>query len=109
MSVDLSKIRPGDEVLVRGEAVETPDGFATVRVAGCLHAISVPTLAIVSHTPKALAVGDRVRIGAATPIDFVWTGRKARLVAIDGEDAWLCDVDGNHMTIGLARLERSDV
>lgn len=69
MGVDLSKIRPGDEVTVRGTVLGDPQHTHTVRVvlAGYGPAISdhsaslsVTSEHIVSHTPKALAVGDRV-------------------------------------------------
>lgn len=66
MDIDVSKIKPGDEVTIRAfvdERAATPsDGrdFVSVRISGSL--TIVRAMNIVSHTPKALAVGDRVRV-----------------------------------------------
>lgn len=76
--VDLSKIKPGDEVTVR---------VRVARVAGCAvfvqiepdEAVCFSAGPIVSHTPKALTVGDRVRGGQ-------WFGH---IKHVDGGHAWV--------------------
>jgi hypothetical protein len=90
--VDISRIKPGDEVLVRCVAAPgfcpqrplvTPDSGALVG-----NEFMPPSKAIVSHTPKALSVGDVVR---AAPHVSTWKDKPHSGVirAIDGDAAWL--------------------
>jgi hypothetical protein len=114
MAVDLSKIKPGDEVLVR--CVVRERGSAARNIFHCLtvsdadqelsSSFMVLGDEIAAVTPKALAVGDRVKVGAEMPDDFLWTGRVVRLAAIDGKHAWLASDEGDHLTIDPERLER---
>lgn len=89
---DLSKIKPGDEVTVRlvVNAVNENGVFAirpgwhpseSIRLDGMEDAI-------VSHTPKALQPGDRVRAAAHVS---GWRDKPhiGIIRAIEGDDAWL--------------------
>lgn len=88
MSVDLSKIKPGDEVTVRAVVLRNT---AKIGVQGqwfmCWPDHHDATFYafpkdIVSHTPKALAVGDRVkRRDANNPY-------AAKIIAIDRTGEW---------------------
>jgi len=81
MTVDISKIRPGDTVTVRGEVVSVWRSGPNVKVGGaevCLAASD-----IISHTPapREWKVGDRVMTKQSL---LVFT-----IKGIDGEWAWL--------------------
>lgn len=87
MTVDLSKIRPGDEVTVRAVVHETKgpygdDGTYDIRVlpSSFTKAQWVNPDAIVSHHPKALQPGDRARYGLVGPVD---------IRAVQGRHAWV--------------------
>lgn len=106
MSVDLSKIKPGDEVLVRltyvGHSNVAP-GTGWQRLANSAREhLSVHSSDFVSHTPKALSVGDRVQL---------MSGGRGFIRAIIGARAWVDLVDDpdehlNGCAYGLANLER---
>lgn len=86
MSVDLTKIRPDDEVAVRAYiSVVESDGvrirFHPEAPGSMVH---LSPSAIVSHTPKALAVGDRVRLRNG----FIQTIRGV-IRALDAGEAWV--------------------
>lgn len=94
--IDLSKIKPGDEVLVRGVVRRTRDepGWPALEVELNLEGgicypngedvqeISMGLSAIVEHHPKALSVGDRVIKAAGVTFTGV-------IVAIDANRAWV--------------------
>ncbi len=108
MSVDLSKIRPGDEITIRCRArVRASEGW-TIRALHDEQGTLVKDEHIVAHTPKALVVGDRVKVGPQVPGDGLWAGQVRRIAALEGADAWLADDKGEHLTVGLDRLERVD-
>lgn len=111
MSVDLSKIKPGDEVTVRGVVDSVRDfvGGAEllvkfedwrrqpdVRESWSYVGVNVDQLA--SHTPKALSVGDRVR-GGGWRCTFT-------VVALDDGWAWLKDAEGSRVQEPISVLER---
>lgn len=84
MSVDLSKIKPGDEVTVRGVVTVVNKGITVQFPNSALGAeLWVPDLDIVSHTPKTLSVGDRVK---GRDFGSRMTGQ---VLALDGPDAWV--------------------
>jgi len=89
-AVDLSKIKPGDEVLVRGivdRAYTHASGVPAFTLRGIKRptsTIDVEAEAIVSHTPKALEVGDQVR--GKAPVGHALGGS---ILAIDGDAAWV--------------------
>jgi hypothetical protein len=105
MTVDLSKIKPGDEITISA-TVDTRaaipfDEFGTVavRVNGCL--LIVQAREIASHVPR-LAVGDRVKLD---------TGGRGFIRAIIGQRAWVDLVDDpdehlNGYAAALSSLER---
>lgn len=110
MTVDISKIRPGDEVTVRATVVDLPGDHwnsfrlryehpEALRGEGLVNAThDIPSRSIVSHTPKALSVGDRVQVNFA----------EGPIVAIHGRYAWvdLGAPDGHPSTWILSDLER---
>jgi hypothetical protein len=69
MTVDISKIRPGDEVAIRGvvsniSTTNFPEKPILVEIDGA-HGLTSTRVAyetIVSHIPKGFVVGDRVRL-----------------------------------------------
>jgi hypothetical protein len=108
VTVDISKIKPGDEVTVRA-VVHSTDGMSwglcfkhhNGAWDGSVRHFVHPGC-VVSHTPKALAVGDRVEL---------LTGGRGFIRAIIGERAWVDLVDDpaemmNGCAYGLAFLER---
>lgn len=91
MSVDVSKIKVGDEVMVR----------CVVNDIGALGSIGLSTVdenpdeframpgAILSHTPKGFAVGDRVKVRgdeAEGEIKAVWADSAWVLFTTDNEN-----------------------
>ena len=77
MSIDLSKIKSGDEVTVR--CVVKSHGFAGSDLLHCTTwseadeggpTFMVCDSEIVSHTPKVLSVGDRVKVNGATGFEI---------------------------------------
>jgi hypothetical protein len=99
---DLSKIKPGDEVTVRVSVVIVGDDIK-VAVPGISGGVWISANAIVSHTPKALSVGDRVKLQS---------GGEGFIRAIVGERAWVDLVDDpgemlNGCAYGLLHLERA--
>lgn len=62
MTIDISKIRPGDEVTVRAPVIDVgPSGYVWANLGGGYPAVLLDARTIVSHTPTALQPGDRVR------------------------------------------------
>jgi hypothetical protein len=107
MSVDISKIKPGDEVLVRGVCLQHPTepGAKGEAIDWVPHfragSVRINHEAIVSHTPKALAVGDRVKVADYATV-------RASILAISGKWAWLKDDGESHWREPLSRLERAN-
>jgi hypothetical protein len=105
MTVDISKIKPGDTVSIWG-TVRTPpeNGFITVELgkSGDTVRHQFDAVEMASHTPKALAVGDRVRLSGTN----IYNGRLGEIAALEGEDAWVRLDDASHVTVGLPELER---
>lgn len=110
MTVDLAKIRVGDEVLVRASFDRTThdDGKVAVRFRGKSGYFDggrdyayVNREDIVSHTPapRALAVGDLVRAKA-------WAATLT-IVCIDDGWAWLKDGEYSRIQLPLSDLERA--
>jgi hypothetical protein len=107
--VDLSKIKPGDEIAVRA-TVRTLDpemhhGGPGVEVGFCSGLRGwVRDTAIVSHTPKALSVGDRVR----PTFSGGWEAYRGIVRAIDDGEAWVRWETGLHARPdwSLSDLER---
>lgn len=91
---DLNKMMPGDEVLVRltvnRVAANDYRGLAYVVCEPAYNDEKIIVLLghVASHTPKALAVGDRVK--AAEHVN-TWKDKlhSGVIRAIDGEQAWL--------------------
>ncbi len=78
MSVDISKIHPGDEVLIRGTVINNRSDEGSHTIAAKLHlddgstyddAVIVGVAAIVSHAPKPLVAGETVRFISPFPRD----------------------------------------
>lgn len=111
-AIDLSKIKVGDEVLVRMTVKRAGFGpdYRGLYYVACKDPYDddanpsrdvVPLLsAIVSHTPKALAVGDRVTMRG-------WGKATLRLLCIHGPWAWMADDDDTTIQGPLAHLERA--
>lgn len=101
--VDLSKIKPGDEITVRVRAFEPRNGGWAVRALPNPTQTFIRAEDIISHVPKTLQVGDR-----AQPKRGEWrSGDPGTIVAIDGGDAWL-KRESDHSTYRLDDLERLD-
>lgn len=106
MTVDLSKIRVGDTVTVELEWGGDANGKHWVKpyTAHDSYAMAIPASAIVSHTPRPLTVGDRVRP--------TWSGGGPGYIrAIMDRRAWVDLVDDaneqlNGAVIALSDLER---
>lgn len=111
--VDLSKIRPGDEVTVRAVVSEHRYaenwGLHFQHVTGLYDGRArhyVHPDCIVSHTPKALAVGDRVRDGAhptATKATVLFADDRDVVIRTDEGGIHSGPVDGDW----VKRLERA--
>jgi hypothetical protein len=117
MTIDISKIRPGDEVTVRATvqpvtslSVRFTDGDFLVRIPhqpgaaypGTLTETPVLAEAIVSHTPKALQPGDRVRCRTDGDREYeVVAGPRTRADGVCEYAIWRSD-DG----FSYARAER---
>lgn len=100
--IDLSKIRPGDEVAIRvtidprNQAPFEPGDHIGVR-AGGRDMFSVPVDLIVSHTPRALATGDAVKfVGNPQSV-------RGRIVHVADDLAWVC-WNGSQTYHGVQRL-----
>lgn len=105
-SVDISRIREGDEVLVSGTVFAAGDRVGTHVItfgAGTPRAynVHVPTETIVSHTPKAIQAGDAV----------VYAGCHGVVRAIDKAQAWIAwnsfDPPTPPNVMPLSQLERA--
>lgn len=101
--IDVSKIKLGDEVTVRAHAISGYGDLLAVRVTqrgrlDPLH-ITIPVSAIISHTPKALAVGERVKF-AGNPNSI--TGE---VIARDDRLAWVRWDGTSERYDGLERLD----
>lgn len=112
MSVDVSKIKAGDEVTVRGViyalrgdgryadgdlAVEFPCTPGGTYHQGRQYGPVSPS-AILSHTPKGFAVGDRVKIRGT------WPGE---IIAMRADRAWvLRDDEHSPVTSPISDLDR---
>lgn len=63
--IDLTKVKPGDEVTVRltydGDSVVAPESGWKRFSNSAGQEVVIHSFDIVTHTPKALSVGDRVR------------------------------------------------
>ena len=98
--VDLAKVKVGDWVTIRAEVTEV--SVNSWRVLPPTFAADIGQWVgpndIASHTPKALAVGDRVK---ATGWDSALS-----IVAIDDAWAWLRDGESNRIQMPLRDLER---
>lgn len=99
VTVDLSKIKPGDEVAIRAWVVTTilRGDYLDVRFTEADTGFSVETFgadAIVSHTPKALSVGDRVRSRHSD----------ATVLAVHGDDVCIVFDTTGEMGIRPARM-----
>jgi hypothetical protein len=112
MSVDLSKIKTGDEVLLRATADVNGLGELAFRFRGELgqfdgsenyHYLDdeIPADAIVSHTPKAIGVGELV----CKRLDNGELGNEGRVLAVEGESAWVLFWK-TPQTVPLSELER---
>jgi hypothetical protein len=101
MSVDLSKIRPGDEVLASMRVNSLYGGSVYGTFVGehdYTKSRLIPPEAIISHATKTLVVGDRVlypRLGLGV------------ILAIDGDFVWLLNDGGARFTVRLTSLERA--
>ena len=94
--IDISKIKPGDEVTVRLTVQSVHrEGPTNWPVRVCLNGAedfgidgdgNVRAEYIATHTPKALAVGDVV---AFLPLE-----RRVTIIAISGGRAWVRRLDG---------------
>lgn len=104
-AIDLSKIKVGDEVLLRATVIDaTPTCFGQIQVrlergAMGLTGTRINVEHIVSHTPRALEVGDRVKMRG-------WAAT-LRLLCIHGPWAWMADDDDTTIQGPLAHLERA--
>jgi len=103
MSVDLSKIKPGDEVTVRAVVADCRDaenwGLHFEHIGGGARFFVHPA-AISTHAPKPLAVGDRARSSV---------GQAYIVMAVDGPYVWVKQAEGdNYATYLASRLERGD-
>jgi hypothetical protein len=105
--IDLSKIKPGDEVTVRAvvsDAQHTENwGLHFKHLNGaydgaCRHFVHPDC--IVSHTPKALSVGDKVKAAEWPPSITL------EVLCIHDGMAWLRDSGGSYVQSALSNLER---
>ena len=99
MTIDISKIRPGDKVtLVPLEVWATDDALDLIYVTdheggACFHADQI---AAHHPAPREFQVGDRVRLGV---------GKYGTIRAVDGDDAWvLWDENGRNQGILIEAL-----
>lgn len=107
MTIDISKIRPGDTVTVKATVVHVDCGSAMAKVRPPDFIIGGEQWTnannIVSHTPKSIAVGEMVREQVS--------GLRGRLEATCGLYGWLIPTDPARrpFTAPLSNLERADV
>lgn len=84
MTVDITKIQPGDEITIRCRAYERrADGWVVRALSDAKDTYIKPEY-IIGHAPKPLAVGDRVRSNQYGAVVLT-------ILAIDEEWAWLRD------------------
>jgi len=109
MSVDASKLREGDVVLLRATVREDGidgDGEVTVAIDGIdrpLKVIGVAPWTIVSIEPRPIAVGDRVDCAQVAWPAQVWA------LSPDGLNAWIGEVGGpRHVAVPLSTLTREE-
>lgn len=94
MAVDVKDLKVGDEVLVRAKVVACHAADVDVEIEGVTHN-ALYGAAIAQHIPRKIGVGDECFDGSV----------RVRVVAIDGDLAWVKHPDGNY-TARLAYLER---
>jgi hypothetical protein len=111
MTLDLSTLKPGDEVTVKVVVVRKDDDDSyPVRVCArgdhrpgatmLSNYVDIPVADIVSISPRPLEVGDRVRVRGHE-------SGTATLLAVDGDWCWAkYDHDGARSTSLLSDLER---
>lgn len=110
MTVDISKIKPGDELLVRVYATGGIGDLVGVSDRrGGPYVLGVRTKQIASHVPKPLEVGDRVR---RIPLDLDADGRPRvyTITAMDA-DGWVLLADrgpSSRVASSLSFIERAD-
>ena len=102
--IDISKIRPGDTVTFRGEVSRVNQCAERVDVG--LETIAGFTVwvraeRLVSHTPRQIQVGDRVRVSGGTYID-----REGTVKATDNGAVWVCLSGYGYQTVLAGNLER---
>lgn len=107
--VDISKIKPGDTVLVRGIVQRVGDAdYRGLSYVVCkpLYNEERPVVLlehIVSHTPNAIAVGDRVR-----SLSWNTSDHTAEVLAIYRDRAWVkFSGDDGPDDMPLSDLERA--
>lgn len=106
MSVDISKIKSGDQVTVRGVVGENVADASSHRVLVSFDghsggkSVFVRNDTIISHTPRALAVGDRVR---QRP-----NGQHGEVLGLHGVQAWVRWGVNDFATTYAEGLERVD-
>jgi hypothetical protein len=96
MTIDISKIKPGDKVtLVPLEVERTVNTGGTVRVIldkNFSHYFDPHQIAAHHPAPREIGVGDRVRVNRSV--------RVATVRAVDNDQAWVrwndCDGEGNY-------------
>jgi hypothetical protein len=94
MTLDLSKVLPGDEVTAHYMVESpTPGGFY-VRANRATQTTFLPAGYVTGHTPKALSVGDRVRSRNA----------EAEVLAMRGGDACIVFAGTDELALRPIRM-----
>lgn len=99
MSVDISKVRRGDELTVRVKVHEVTGGGVAIRSLHHDRDHLLKVEHIVAHHPKALSVGDRVLNTNGRP--------PGEILAVVGAEAWVKWPYGQAIHL-LSSLERVD-
>lgn len=105
--IDLTKLQPGDEVTVRarvkfvGTSRTKEDAYSLETNDGCPSAFLILGNGILTHTPRALAVGDSVTASHALRRD------PGVLLCIDGNQGFVRWSDGSHGIWPLTSMSRT--
>lgn len=108
--IDLSKIKPGDEVTVRGVVSDVADRYdgernrVRVDLADGEGYCYVGAGGIVSHTPKPLSVGDRVK-KRTLDLDVLTDAQRIYTITAIDEDGWMLLADRGRSSRVMASRE----
>jgi hypothetical protein len=104
--IDISKIKPGDYVTVRGKVHVINGGMCMVHIkdVNCLYALTVDNSEIATHEPAS----EQLKIGDVVAWDSLMMGNPyLTIIGLYGDKAWLLESNTDRYTDApLSRLRR---